>query len=160
MHAFTATLEIIGINPFVFVPEEILQQLFKTAGRSKSPIPVYGKINGVPYTQTLVRYSGNWRLYINTTMLPDSPARIGEPVALTIQVDKKDRTLVPHPKLIKALNASKKAKKIFDALPPSKQKEIVRYISYLKSEKSIAVNVERAIGFLLGKNRFIGRDKP
>lgn len=160
MLGFRATLEIIGINPFVFVPDEILQQIFKEAKRSNGPIPVCGTINGVTYIQTLVRYRGNWRLYINTTMLPNSPTRVGEDVEVTIQFDPKDRTIKSHPKLVKALNTNKKAKKVFDSLPPSRQKEIVRYISFLKSEESVAANVEKAIGFLLGKNRFVGRDKP
>jgi hypothetical protein len=43
---FTATLEIIGINPFVFVPEEILETIFENSGRNKSPIPVKGTVNG------------------------------------------------------------------------------------------------------------------
>lgn len=159
MYSFKAVLDIIGINPFVFVPDEILEHLFEDAGRSKGAIPVCGKINGVKYTQTLVRYRGHWRFYINTTMLPNSPKRIGESVEITIKFDKKDRTITPHPKLIKALKANTKAKKVFDGLSPSMRKEIVRYISMLKSEASIALNVERAIGFLLGKNRFVGRDK-
>ena len=28
MHQFEAIIEIIGVNPYVFVPEKILQQLF------------------------------------------------------------------------------------------------------------------------------------
>jgi len=47
-----------------------------------------------------------------------------------------------------------------DSLRPSLQKEIVRYISFLKTEESIDRNVDNAIQFLLGKKRFIGRDKP
>ena len=54
----------------------------------------------------------------------------------------------------------KKAKKIFDALAPSLRKEIVRYISFLKTEKSVEENVVKAIDFLLGRGRFVGRDKP
>lgn len=157
---FKAVVDIIGINPFVFVPEEILTQIFKDAGKDKGHIPICGMINGKSYTQTLLRYSGHWRLYINTIMLPDSPKRIGEIVEVTIQFDRRDRTIKPHPELVKALRSNKQAKQVFDALSPSKQKEIVRYISSLKSEESIILNVERAIGFLLGKNRFVGRDKP
>ncbi|WP_241003780.1 hypothetical protein [Lactococcus taiwanensis] len=45
-------------------------------------------------------------------------------------------------------------------MTPSKQLEINRYIAKLKSQEAIERNVARAIGFLLGKNRFVGRDKP
>jgi len=160
MQSFKAIVEIIGINPFVFVPEPVLAQLFKEAGKEKGHIPVCGTVNGKAYSQTLVRYQGEWRLYINTRMLEDSPRRIGEELDITIGFDAIDRTLTPHPELVKALNENKQAREVFENLPPSRQKEIVRYISSLKSETSITTSIEKAIGFLTGKNSFAGREKP
>jgi hypothetical protein len=157
---FTAILKITGINPFVLVPEQILRSVFKQAGKDKGHIPICGTVNGEEYTQTLVKYKGEWTLYINTKMLKDSPKRIGEEIEIGITFDPTDRTLTPHPKLLKALNENKTAKSEFDKLPPSRQKEIIRYISFLKTEESITKNIAKAIGFLNGKNRFIGRDKP
>ena len=49
---------------------------------------------------------------------------------------------------------------MFDALRPSRQREIVRDIASLKSPASVARNVARAIAFLTGEGRFIGSDKP
>lgn len=160
MKTFKAEIKIIGINPFVFVPEEILDSIFVSAGKDKGYLPIHGTINDKPYQQTLVRYSGDWRLYINTTMLKDSPKRIGEVIEVTVAFDPNDRTLQPHPALVKALQENSEAKKTFDQLPPSRQKEIVRYISNLKTEESITRNIAKAIGFLNGQNRFVGRDKP
>jgi len=160
MYKFKAKIDIIGINPFVFVPVAILTKILMQAGKDKGHIPVCGTVNKNAYTQTLVKYKGEWRLYINTSMLKNSPIRIGEEIEITIDLDTNDRTLTPHPKLIAALAKNKKAKSIFDKLSPSKQKEIIRYISFLKSEESIHKNIEKAIGFLEGKNRFAGRDKP
>ncbi|HEY4111879.1 YdeI/OmpD-associated family protein [Puia sp.] len=157
---FKARIELIGINPFVFVPEEILMEIFRQSGKDKGHIPVCGSVNRRSYRQTLVRYRGHWRLYINTTMLKDSPRRIGEIVAVTIQHDRKDRTVQPHPAFEKALRENKEAKKIFDGLPASRKKEIVRYISALKTPESVSRNIDRAIGFLTGGNRFVGRDTP
>ena len=157
---FTATLKITGINPFVSVPEQILADIFEQAGKEKGHIPVCGDVNGKAYIQTLVKYKGEWTLYINTTMLKDSPKRFGEEMEISIAFDPRDRTLTPHPRLLKALNENKAAKNVFDKLPPSRQKEIVRYISFLKTEESITKNITKAIGFLNGKNRFIGRDNP
>lgn len=158
MHPFTATLEKIGINPFVFVPEAILEHLFTANGKDKGPIPVQGTLNGTPYQQTLVKYRGAWRLYINTSMLKRSPERIGEVLELSISFDPSDRSIAPHPRLLQALDENPVAQAKFKSISPSLQKEIVRYISFLKSEKSIENNVNRAIGFLLGKESFIGRD--
>ena len=160
MFSFTANIELIGINPFVFIPEEILVALFEQAGKNKSPIPVHGTVNCVAYQQNLMFFKGAWRLYINTAMLKDSPKRIGENIQITVAFDQSDRTIPPHPKLTVALNENTEAQHVFDNLPPSRQKEIIRYIAALKTEESIDKNVKKAIDFLLGNERFIGRDKP
>ena len=70
---FSAELEIIDGNPFVSPPPEELEELFRVAGRDKGPIPIRGSVNDRPYQQTLVRFRGAWRLYINMQMLDDSP---------------------------------------------------------------------------------------
>lgn len=160
MDTFNATLEIIVGNPFVFLPPATLEHIFQQADRNKGPIPVRGTINGKPYQQTLVKYSGAWRLYINMKMLKDSPRRIGEVIAVAIAFDPSDRSIEPHPKLVKALSENDAANRVFVQMAPSRQKEIVRYITQLKSEESVDRNVTRAINFLLGKGRFVGRDKP
>lgn len=157
MRKFKADVDIIGINPFVLVPDDILHELFRINGKEKGPIHIKGTINGVPYRQTLVKYRGNWRLYINNKMLTNSPERIGEAIEISVTFDPSDRTIVPHPKLKDALNGNAKAKKKFETLAPSLQKEIIRYISFLKTEASVDHNVQRAINFLLGKESFIGR---
>ena len=157
---FKAEIELIGINPFVFVPNEILAGIFKQAGKDRGPIPICGTINTKPYRQTLVKFSGEWRLYVNTTMLLNSPKRIGEIIEITIGYDPSDRIVKPHPTFEKALMENKEAKTKFDCLQPSLQLEIVRYISFLKTEESIERNILKAVNFLLGKGRFIGRDKP
>ena len=160
MHSFEAKIEIIGINPFVFVPEHILKKIFVESGKDKGHIPICGMINEKEYVQTLLKYQGDWRLYINTTMLANSPKRIGELIEVTIKLDTQDRTIKPNPKLVKAFDENKEAKNVFDKLTASKQKEIIRYISFLKSDISIEKNIEKLIGFLIGKNKFLGRDNP
>ncbi|MFT3945768.1 MAG: YdeI/OmpD-associated family protein [Agriterribacter sp.] len=154
---FSAVIEIIGINPFVFVPDKILTSLFASSGKDKGPIPVRGTINNMPYKQTLVKYAGHWRLYINTIMLKNSPKHAGKKISISIEHNPEDRSIPLHPKLSAALIKNKKAKKVFESLTPSLQKEIIRYIAGLKTAESINKNVERAISFLSGKERFVGR---
>lgn len=157
MNKFSATIEIIGINPFVFVPEKILLNIFKQAGKTKGHIPIRGKLNGVEYKQTLVKYSGEWRLYINITMLKNSPKRIGEVIEITVEFDPLSRNITPPMDFINALNKNAEAKKIFDSLSPSLRNEIVRYLANLKTEEALRKNITKAINFLLGKERFVGR---
>jgi hypothetical protein len=159
-HHFEATLDIIGINPFVFVPEEILVQIFKEAGKEKGNIPVCGTINNKAYKQTLVKYCGSWRLYINTSMLKNSPKHIGENIKISIKYDTVSREIKTPPAFEMALAENLEAKKIFENLSASRKHEIVRYLAHLKSETSLNRNIERAINFLMGKNRFVGRENP
>ncbi len=160
MPKFKAAIQIIGVNPYVLLPEAVLKSVFKQAGKDKGPIPVSGTIDGHAYTQTLVKYSGHWRLYLNGPMRKAAGKDVGDTATFTIAYDPADRSLIMHPKLQAAITQNKKAKAVFDALPASRQKEIVRYIGHLKTEESVDRNITRAIQFLLGKERFIGRDKP
>jgi hypothetical protein len=157
---FGAEIRIIGVNPYVEVPDKVLRNIFRKSGKSKGTIPIKGDVNGIPYKQTLLRYRGDWRLYINTTILKNSPKRIGEKITITAEFDPEPRVITPHPDFRKALIRNKEAKTVFDGLPASRKTEIVRYIKNLKTEKAIEMNISRAIKFLLGKERFVGRDKP
>lgn len=157
---FEAQIEIIGINPFVFVPEDILQIIFKQAEKYKGHIPIKGIINNNPYRQTLVRYSGEWRLYINTTMLKNSPRRIGETITISISFDPENRTIAMPNDFAKALKASPEANLVFEQLSPSRKQEIVRYLARLKTKETLDKNITKAINFLLGKEKFAGREKP
>lgn len=159
-YTFQATIEIIGINPFVFVPEEILNYIFEKAAKSKGPVPLRGTVNTIPYTQTLMKFKGEWRLYINTKMLKNSPKRIGEQITISIDYDPEKKEIPIHPKLLQALNDDEAGNSVFQNLRPSLQHEIIRYITHLKTEESIDKNILKAIDFLLGKGKFVGREKP
>lgn len=157
---FSAAIEIIGINPFVFVPEDVLKSIFAEAKKDKGKIPVQLKIDGHKFPQTLIKYSGHWRLYLNTPMRKATKKEVGDTANFEIWFDNEKRTVPMHPKLEQALKENRQAKEVFDQLPPSRQLEIVKYLSFLKTEASVTKNVEKAIAFLLGKQRFIGRDTP
>lgn len=155
---FRATLEIIGINPFVRVPDAVLARLHREAGRDRGPIPVCGVLNGRPYRQRLVRYRGLWRLYVNMQMLDDSPRRIGETIRVTVAFDPEPRTVQPPAPFTEALAADAVARAAFAALSPSRRHEIVRYLAALKTDASRQRNIVKAMAFLRGEARFAGRD--
>ncbi|WP_278377577.1 YdeI/OmpD-associated family protein [Chryseobacterium arthrosphaerae] len=154
---FTATLEIIGINPFVFVPEQVLDQIFKDSGRDKSPVPVRGTVNGKEFQQNLMKYLGEWRLYINTVMLKNSPKRIGEVIEVMLEYDDSDRSITTHPQLEKAIRKSSLAAASFEKLTPSRKHELIRYINNLKTEAAIERNIEKIIRHLHGETDFFGK---
>ena len=160
MIKFKAKIEIIGVNPFVFLPDRVLQQIFAQAGKNTGKIPVKIKIDGHEFPQTLIKWSGSWRLYLNTPMRKAAQKDVGDVAKFEIEYDPIVRIVPMHPKFQKALRENKEAKKVFDNLRPSLQLEINRYFSFLKTESSVDRNVTKAIQFLLGNGRFVARDKP
>ncbi len=157
---FSAVILKIGINPYVFVPEKILQQLFKDAGKDKGHIPVKLVIHDQQFVQHLVRYSGAWRLYLNTPMRRIAGKDVGDKIRIGICYDPEKREEPVNRSFEEALTKNKEAKQVFLSLPASRQKEIVRYINSLKTESSVERNIKKAISFLLGQDRFVGRDAP
>lgn len=160
MFSFSATIEIIGVNPYVSLPEAILEEIFAQAQKRNSPIPVKGLLNERTFVQTLVKYAGEWRLYLNTPMRKDTNTVVGDRVKVSLCFDPEERIEKILPLLKKALQQDKSANKVFQAMIPSRQKEIIRYINHLKSAESIERNIAKTLLFLHGKQRHIGRDKP
>ncbi len=151
MPRFAATIYKIGINPVVDPPDRALKSIFSKAGRSKGPITVRGKINGAEFLQTLVKYKGAWRLYINGPMLKASSLNVGDRAMIEIEFDPVPRTTPMPDDLAVAFLKDKRAREAFDDLPPSRQKEIMRYIGSLKTEEAIGKNVRRIIAHLIGE---------
>ena len=157
MKSFSAKIQIIGVNPYVLLPSTLLKYIFKKAGRDKGAIPIQLKIGGKSFIQNLVKYSGKWRLYLNGPMRKAAGKDVGDTMEIQIDFDAKPRMTPMHPKLKKALKENKEAKTVFEKLSPSRQKEILRYINFLKSEDSVDRNIKRAISHLAGKQSLVGR---
>ena len=156
MKSFSAKIFIIGINPYVLLPASVLKYIFQKAGKDKGAIPVRLKIGGKDFIQNLVKYRGKWRLYLNTPMRMAANKDVGDKIEIEIDFDPTPRTIPLHPKLKKAFKENKEAKKAFDRLRPSRQKEILKYINFLKSEQSVDKNIQKAITHLTDNKPFIG----
>ncbi|PYS89991.1 MAG: hypothetical protein DMF62_06005 [Acidobacteria bacterium] len=147
---FAAEIFKIGINPVVDPPADVLDAIFESAGRSKGPIPVRGKLNGAEFIQTLVKYDGRWRLYLNGEMLKASGLTAGDEANVEIEFDPRPREVKMPESLHVAFKNDIEARKAFAELPPAQQKEIFRYINALRTEESIARNVEKILEQLKG----------
>ena len=131
--------------------------MFEKAGKEKGAIPVKLRIGKENFVQNLVKYDGKWRLYLNGPMRKAAGQDVGDVIEIQIDFDAKPRTVPIHPKLKKAFNENEKAKAAFDNLSASRQKEILRYINFLKSEESVDKNIKTAIQHLTSKQSFAGR---
>lgn len=148
MPTFSTKIYKIGINPVVDPPYEILTVIFEQAGRSKGPIPVRGQLNGSEFVQTLVKYQGAWRLYINGPMLKASGLEVGDTAKIEIEFDPEPRDVPVPAAFAIALKKDKIAKTEYEKLTPSRKKEILRYLGFLKNGESLDRNIERIIGQL------------
>lgn len=151
MKSFSAKIARIGINPYVSVPPDVLDSIFEQAGKARGPIPVRGMVNGKPFTQTLVRFQGAWRLYINGIMREAAGIDVGDQADIQVEFDPAPRVEPVHPKLAEAFVKNKAAKSAFENLIPSRQKEILRYLNSMRTEESLDRNIEKVIQNLLGK---------
>lgn len=159
MKSFSEKIQIIGVNPYVLLPSALLKHIFQKAGKDKGAIPVQLKIGSKDFIQNLVKYSGKWRLYLNGPMRKAAGKDVGDLIDIQIDFDSRPRITPMNSKLKLALKENPAAKKAFEKLSPSRQKEILRYINFLKSEESVDKNIQRVIAHLTSSKTFIGRKK-
>lgn len=159
---FTAIMEILGVNPYVRV----------TAARAKAlkadwrkPMPVRVRINGKPEKawpiNMMPKGDGSFLLYLHASVRKASGTGVGNRVRVEVAFDA-DYAGGPAPMpawLRAALRRESKAGKAFQALPPSRKKELVRYLARLKSPEARERNLAKALQVLSGEpGRFMARD--
>ena len=159
---FQSVIEINNINPYVLVTAE-------NAARIKmdwcKPLPVCIRVNGKPDKPWRINLmpigDGSFYLYLHGDVRKASDTKVGDIVTLEVQFDDeyKNGPIHPTPSWFgAALDQNPRARQGWDALIPSRQKEILRYFSHLKSSEAKTRNVKRAIHVLSGgKGRFMAR---
>src|SRR5215204_4416540 len=110
MKPFTAKIQIIGVNPFVLLPASLLKYLFQKAGKDKGAIPVQLKIGEKDFIQNLVKYSGKWRLYLNTPMRKAAGKDVGDMIKIKIDIDTEEHITPIHPQIQTAFKRIKSKK--------------------------------------------------
>lgn len=160
---FRATIEIIGVNPFVLVSPARAQQL---KGGWRKPMPVRVQINHAPKVPWRVnmmpRGDGSFYLYLAGIVRSVSGTKVGDRVVVRVGFDEKYRGGPAHRMPIwfkRPLQESALARQGWRRLTPSRKKEMLRYLAALKSPEARARNALRAVRVLAGaKERFMARD--
>jgi hypothetical protein len=162
MIRFRAPIAIRGINPYVPVSAARAARL-----RSdwRGPMPVRVQVNGKPDTPWRINLmpagDGSFFLYLHETVRRASGTKVGDVVRIALDFDGEYRggPADPMPRWFStALNRNPSAKKGWAALPPSRQKEILRTFGRLKSPEARNRNLEKALHVLSGgKARFMAR---
>jgi hypothetical protein len=151
MKSFKTEIEIIGINPYMEVPTNVLKVLFKEAEKDTSPIRVRGTLDGHKFEQTVVKYQGKWRLYLNTPMREAADLEVGDTATAKIEFNPELKVEKENKKFLRQLASMKIAKAAFKKLAPYHQAQIHRYLNMLKSEDTLKRNIETVILHLEGK---------
>ena len=160
---FRARIEINGINPYV--PVRATQATRLKVGW-RQPMPVRITVNGEPAAapwriNMMPAGDGSFFLYLHEQVREASGTKVGDVVSVTIEFDEEYRggPADPVPRWFSAeLRRNAAAQKGWKALPPSRQKEIVRYLVRLKSPEAQQRNVQKALHVLAGgKARFMAR---
>jgi hypothetical protein len=160
---FESVIQIHNGNPYVHVSAARATAL-KPGWRK--PLPVLVRINGKPQQPWRINMmpmgDGAFYLYLHGIIRKASATKVGDRVRVEVRFDDAYRSgpMHPMPAWFRApLRKNPKAKKAWDGLIPSRQKEILRYFSWLKSEEARDRNVERALRVLAGENlRFMARE--
>jgi Domain of unknown function (DUF1905)/Bacteriocin-protection, YdeI or OmpD-Associated len=159
---FRSVIKINDINPYVLVSAKRAARIYKDW---RKPLPVRAQVNGqpdTPYRTNLMPVGdGSFYLYLHGDVRKASGTKVGDLVTLEVEFDDEYRSGPAHPVpqwFNDALDRNPGAKQSWGALIPSRQKEILRYFSRLKSSESQARNAQRAIHVLSGgKGRFMAR---
>src|SRR6266508_2330148 len=105
--------------------------------------------------------NGSFYLYLHGDVRRASGTKVGDRVQVEVGFDARYRNGPQHrmPAWFKAaLQKNSDAIKNWEALIPSRKKEILRYFARLKSQEARARNLERTLHVLSGrKGRFIAR---
>jgi hypothetical protein len=147
MIQFSGKIEVVGINPCIKVPLRVSRYFGK---RGYVPVLVHLERGAVP--STLVPIGGGMhRLYINGAMLKYTDSVPGERISVGVEMDTTDRSLAMPNDIAEALASNALAQTRWHALTRSKQKEIIRYLSFAKHAETRARNLKKLLEFLGSK---------
>jgi hypothetical protein len=159
---FRAAIAIRGINPYVPVSARRASRL--RPGWRK-PMPVCVTVNGessVPWRINLMPAGdGSFFLYLHGNVRKAAGVDVGDVVDVSLMFDEKYRggpAGRPPAWFARELKENRSATQGWKRLPPSRKKEIVRYLSRLKSADAKQRNTQLALHVLAGgSGRFMAR---
>lgn len=160
---FKRVIKIIGVNPYVDVmPDEAAR--LKPDWRK--PMPVLVQVNGHPekpwHINMMPKGDGSFYLYLHGDVRKVSDTKVGDKVEVLVWFDNSYKegpdNFMPD-WFTQALAANRVAQTNWEKLPPSRQKEVARYLGSLKNEDAKQRNLEKVLRMLGGESgRFMARD--
>lgn len=140
---FAAKIYKIGINWAVDVPSAISEKMKPEKGY----IRIKGKINDFDFIQTLVPVkNASYRLFVNFIMMKGGKTALGEIASFSIEqnhthIDK----MYPMPKLLAEALEEHQVTDDFNQLTATRIKDILKYLSFVKTEETMRKNIDKVI---------------
>jgi hypothetical protein len=152
---FQATMKIVGVNPYVLVSPTRARAL---KPGWKKPMPVLVRVNGEPKKSPwrinmMPTGKGSFFLYLHGQVRKESKTGVGDRVDIEVVFDEKYRGgPATMPAWFRAaLKANPRSRAGWESRTPSRQKEILRYLTNLKSQDARERNIEKAMKLLAGE---------
>jgi hypothetical protein len=141
IQVFAGSIYRVGVIRYVDVP----RGLSKKFGSSPH-VPVIGTVEGLPVRTTLVsRGKGSYRMAIHGDIRKKLRMDSGAVVEVAIQLDEESREPELPPALVLALRNSPKAQQRFRGITIALRRQIVRYLTAVKSQDTLERRVSRFV---------------
>jgi hypothetical protein len=171
LKSFTAVVQIAGINPYVDVPARVVEAvgggrapvLIRLTG-SRSPtkggrdklashaarLKAVGRLaRGNWFRSTLVPVRAQpARLYLDAFMRDHAAVGVGDRVRVSLKADRGSREIPLPRELRQGLDASARARAAWAALTPSRRREILTYLNFLKTDAARKRRVRKTLEML------------
>ena len=143
-HIFSGRIYKVGLIRYVDVPAETSREIGTGAH-----VPVAGTVEGVPLRSTLVsRGRGAYRLAIHGDIRKRLRIDAGAVVEIALSHDSEPREPELPPSLALALRYSPKAQRVFRGMTTALRRQIVRYITAVKSQVTLERRVRKFVARL------------
>jgi hypothetical protein len=174
--SFMAEVKLAGINPYVDVPESVVRALtaeqkakvlvMVTAvdvtknedysshkntklAKDAEHLKAIGRLSPEGWFRTTLvpLRSHPTRLYLDSWMRETARVEVGDRVQVMLRPDIASRELLIPEIMLETLNS--KAKVVWEALAPSRRREILTYLNFLKTSAALERNVQKVIKELI-----------
>jgi hypothetical protein len=145
-HVFSGRIYKVGMIRYVDVPGDISKRFDGGAH-----IPVAGEVDGVPLRTTLVsRGKGAYRLAIHGDIRKKLRVDAGAVIEVAIARDERSREPALPPSLVLALRNAPTAQQKFRAMTTALRRQIVRYLTAVKTQETLERRVTKFVARLEG----------
>jgi len=125
----------------VYLPFDVIEA-FGTRAR----LAVKGAINGFPFRSSIFPMGGGkFYMVVNREMREGAKVKAGDTVEFMMEKDDEPRSIATPPDLLKALNARKSVKAVWDKMSYTHRKEYIGSIEEAKKPETRARRIAKAV---------------